>query len=196
MIPRGRRLADPRHPVPWRPASRTALLTCALGTSGSKSMGVGAAEPSIVRGGRPSFEAMRAPIRSSGTITRFMGRRDSDSSPIIVDAKGWAARTPASIRIVLPEFPASSDAAGARKPAQPATVDAKAQSLGRPASFFDRDAKGAQAIEGRSAVAAGRIAMDGRRAVGESREQGIAVRDGLVAGWPYPSPYARGGQYS
>ena len=146
-------------------------------------------------GGRPSFERMRAPIRSSGTITRFIGRRDSDSSPVIVDANGWAARTPASIRIVLPEFPASSGAAGVRRPPRPSARDAKAQSLGGSAGFFDRYAKAAQAVQRRSAVAAGRVAMNRGGAVSQSGEQGVAVRDGLVAGWPNPSPYSRCGKY-
>jgi hypothetical protein len=57
---------------------------------------------------------MRAPIIPSGSMTRRIGRRDSDSSPIIVDVNGWAARIPASMRIVVPEFPASSGADGER----------------------------------------------------------------------------------
>jgi hypothetical protein len=67
---------------------------------------------------------MRAPIRSSGTITRRIGRRCSDSSPVMDVVKGCAARMPASIRMVLPELPASSTADDARRPRmpRPATV--------------------------------------------------------------------------
>ena len=43
-------------PSACRPASSTALLTCALGTSGSKSIAIRRALPSIVSGGRPPEE--------------------------------------------------------------------------------------------------------------------------------------------
>ena len=195
MIPRGVASLTRVTPFPWSPASTTALLTWALGTSVSKSMAVGAARPSIVNGGRPSVEAIRAPIRSSGTMTRFMGRRDNDSSPAIVDANGWAARTPASIRIVLPELPASSTPAGARRPPRPRPSMRKLNpSDVRPTSSMD-DAKPAEAFERRAAVAAGRIAMNRGCAIGQSRKQGITVGDRLVAGRPDTSPYSRCGLY-
>ena len=57
-----------------------------------------------------------APIRSSGVITRFIGRRRSELSPVIVARNGCAARMPASMRIVLPELPASSIAFGGCRP--------------------------------------------------------------------------------
>ena len=43
---------------------------------------------------------------------RAMGRRERDSSPPIRDVNSCAARIPESMRIVDPEFPASSMAAG------------------------------------------------------------------------------------
>ena len=47
----------------------------------------GATAPSIVSGGRPSSDVMRAPMRSSGTMMRRIGRRRSDSSPVIDGAE-------------------------------------------------------------------------------------------------------------
>ena len=79
------------------------------------------APPVTVRGGRPpSAAAIRAPIAASGAITRRIGRRDSDTSPIIRLVNGAAARMPASSRIVVPELPQSmSPAAGENRPAPP-----------------------------------------------------------------------------
>jgi len=68
-----------------RPASMTALLTWALGTAGVQVMPVSASRPSITRGARPSCEVMTAPIAVSGSITRRIGRRWMDSSPVRVD---------------------------------------------------------------------------------------------------------------
>ena len=58
-------------------------------------------------------------MSESGAITRRMGRLDSDASPIIVDANGCAASSPANMRMVLPELPQSSGPEGAAKPAAP-----------------------------------------------------------------------------
>ncbi len=44
---------------------------------------------------------------------RFMGRRESDSSPISSLLKAWPARIPDSIRIVEPELPQSRGSSGA-----------------------------------------------------------------------------------
>jgi hypothetical protein len=53
---------------------------------------------------------------------RSIGRSVSDSSPIKVKVCGWGAIRPASIRIVEPEFPQSSTAAGCLKlPPAPVT---------------------------------------------------------------------------
>ena len=45
-------------------------------------------------------------------MMRFMGRRDSDSSPISSLVNGCPARMPDSMRMVEPELPQSSGAAG------------------------------------------------------------------------------------
>ena len=56
-------------------------------------------------------------------MIRRIGRRDSEASPTRVDKKGWAATTPASMRMVLPELPQSSGAGGRAQAAQAAAVD-------------------------------------------------------------------------
>jgi hypothetical protein len=58
-------------------------------------------------------------MRPSGSIIRFIGRRDSDSSPPIREVNGWAASIPESMRIVEPELPASRSRSGARRPSSP-----------------------------------------------------------------------------
>src|SRR6187431_3194150 len=52
-------------------------------------------------------------------MIRFIGRRDSDSSPKIVLEKGCPARIPLSMRIVDPELPASKEPFGACRPRNP-----------------------------------------------------------------------------
>ena len=107
----------------WSPAKRIALLTWALGVAAEYVIGVNVV-PWIVSGGRPSFDSMRQPIVPSGSITRRMGRRDSDSSPITVVVNGCAASTPDIMRIVVPELPASrgTDGAAKRPSPRPMTV--------------------------------------------------------------------------
>ena len=94
-----------------------------------------------------------------------------------------AARIPDSSRIVVPELPASSGPAGGGQASGAAAVDlddlAVAGAFRRPA---DRHAERPQASEGREAVRPGQVAADVRAAVGERRQHGITVRDGLVAG--------------
>ena len=57
-------------------------------------------------------------------MTRRIGRRDSDASPMIVVGNGQAARMPASSRIVVPELPASSGVGEAPEAGPAAAVDA------------------------------------------------------------------------
>ena len=94
-------------PAACSPASRTALLTWALATGGAYVAARNAA-PRTTSGGRPPAVRMRAPIRSSGSTMRCIGRRRSEASPVMVVSNGRAARMPASRRIVVPELPASS----------------------------------------------------------------------------------------
>src|SRR5947208_16738207 len=72
--------------------------------------------PVIRKGGRPpSLASSFAPIAVSGVITRAIGRRESDSSPMSSLVNSWPARIPLSIRIVEPELPQSSDDTGTDK---------------------------------------------------------------------------------
>ena len=70
--------------------------------------------PLIWSGAWSSVAVISAPILRSGSITRFIGRRDSDSSPIISLVNGCAATMPDSIRMVEPELPQSRAVLGAR----------------------------------------------------------------------------------
>ena len=73
----------------------------------------------MVSGAQPLTASMRAPMRVSGSMTRFIGRPRSEASPVIVAVKGCAARMPASSRVVVPEFCASSVADGAASRPRP-----------------------------------------------------------------------------
>src|SRR2546430_12540661 len=53
-----------------------------------------------------------APIFARGSITRRIGRRRREPSPSMVEWNSCPERIPASRRIVVPEFPASSDRRG------------------------------------------------------------------------------------
>ncbi len=106
------------RPLACSPASRTALFTWALGTSGTWEIPCSAA-PSIVRGGRPFTAAIDAPMRVNGSMTRRIGRLERDASPPSTVLNGCAASSPAKRRIDVPEFAASSGPAGGRKPPSP-----------------------------------------------------------------------------
>ena len=73
----------------------------------------------MASGGRPPSDSIRAPIRSSGSMTLRIGRRDSDSSPVNADGNRWPARIPARRRMVVPELPASSGCAAERSCPKP-----------------------------------------------------------------------------
>ena len=60
-----------------------------------------------------------APIMESGSIIRFMGRRQMDSSPVRVTSKSWAARIPQISRVVVPLLPQSRSSFGAVSPRSP-----------------------------------------------------------------------------
>jgi hypothetical protein len=106
-------------PAAIKPAKSTADLTWALGTSGSTVIPV-RRPPRTVSGGRsPGAASMVAPMRMSGAMTRRIGRRDNEASPTSVVVNGWAATTPLSMRIVLPELPQSSALDGGLRPPTP-----------------------------------------------------------------------------
>src|SRR5262249_3226158 len=60
--------------------------------------------PLIRKGACPSSEEMFAPICVSGSMTRRIGRRESDASPIISLVNGWLATIADDMRIVETEF--------------------------------------------------------------------------------------------
>ena len=70
-------------------------------------------------GGLPSRDSICAPIISSGSMIRRIGLEESDWSPVSSEVKSWPASNPASIRIVEPLFPQSSDFAGLVKSPSP-----------------------------------------------------------------------------
>ena len=106
-------------PSAYSPASRTADLTCALATGSRYSMPVSALPPRTRTGGRPSRVATRAFISPSGSATRAIGRRISDSSPTSSVSNAWPAKSPENSRMDVPELPRSSAAGGARSPVRP-----------------------------------------------------------------------------
>ncbi len=147
----------------------------------------------MVSGGRPSAEAMRAPMRSSGTMMRRIGRRCSESSPVIVARKGWAARIPASMRIVLPELPASSTPRGrdaARAGRGRRRVIRRPPRRARSARWRRRAPRRQLSVDAQSR--AGGVAVDRGRAVGHRGEQRVAMRDGLVARRAHAAAHAGG----
>ena len=125
-------------------------------------------------------EPMRAPIAVSGSITRRIGRRRSDSSPVTVVRNGRPARSPASRRIVVPELPASSGTDGAPQAVPAAAVDddgvrRRASSIRTPRRAQARD-RGRDVGAGRQAASTGVVP---RR---DGAQHDVAVGDGLVAG--------------
>ena len=97
-----------------------ALFTCAEATGRRYSMGSISSVPTMASGRRPpSRPSKRAPMRVSGSITRCIGRRRSEASPVMTLVKGWLARMPASRRAEVPELPSSSTSAGSRPPPTP-----------------------------------------------------------------------------
>src|SRR5450631_832537 len=84
-------------------------------------MGIGSLAPCSVSGSRPSSAASstRAPIRSSGSSTRCIGRLLKEASPIKVAVTGEPATAPSASRTPVPELPKSSGPAGWAKPPTP-----------------------------------------------------------------------------
>ena len=171
-------------PAACNPASSTADLTWALGVSGENWM-PDRSPPRMVTGGRsPGPAVTAAPIWVSGPMIRRIGRRDSEASPIKVDKNGWAATTPASIRIVLPELPQSSGADAARRPRRPrpSMVTSGGSSPARAGVRETMAPSCADAGERRRAIGAGRVVGNGGSAVGDGGQESVTMRDRFVAG--------------
>ena len=115
-------------------------------------------------------------MRPSGSMMRFMGRRESDSSPPIRVPKRCAARMPESMRMVEPEFPASRSAAGCRKPSNPRPwIDDFGPVL------FNRNAQRPHGIQRGMTVGARGIVPYPAVAFGDGGDHGIAVGDRFIA---------------
>src|SRR6185312_1956865 len=91
------------------PANRQQLLTCPLDTGLLYSIPF--SWPPLIRKGGVSPSTV-APIKDRGTEIRFIGRRESDSSPIRVQSIGREATSPLRSRIVVPLLPQSRGASG------------------------------------------------------------------------------------
>ena len=84
-------------PGVFSPARRTADLTWADGTGSGYSIGTGVAVPCTTSGRRPPSRASTAaPIRTSGTMTRFIGRDESDRMSSAYEAAVPPAQEPCS----------------------------------------------------------------------------------------------------
>src|ERR1035441_3433102 len=84
-------------------------------------MGIGSLAPCSVSGSRPPSAASitRAPIRSSGSSTRRIGRLLKEASPMKVAVTALPATAPIARRTPVPELPKSSGPAGWAKPPTP-----------------------------------------------------------------------------
>ncbi len=107
--------------------------------------------PRISTGGRPSRVWMRAPIICSGTATRSIGRRISDSSPMSVESNLCGASTPIIRRIAVPALPMSSGAGDGARPCAPTPCTTTSVSAGR--SIATPSCPSARAVDRQSSPA-------------------------------------------
>ncbi len=73
----------------------------------------------MATGAWPSVVSTAAPIARKGAATRSMGRDRRLSSPVSTVRKGDAAKSPASSRVEVPEFPQSRSCEGSTSPERP-----------------------------------------------------------------------------
>ena len=97
-------------------------MTCADATGETWDTARSGRVPRTARGRRVASARPTtvAPIPTSGSVTRPIGRRRRDSSPVSIVQNGWPARTPRSSRAVVPELPQSITSPGSCNPASPA----------------------------------------------------------------------------
>ncbi len=118
-----------------------------------------------------------APMRVSGSMTRRMGRRRMESSPVSSVVKRHEAATPESRRMVVPELPTSMTPSGWREPF--VSLPPHGQGGAVQLIFHAQLPEGAQGAQG--ILGSQKISRPGR-ALGQRPEDGGAVGDGLVAG--------------
>ena len=178
MIPGRRRFDDPGAPGRVQAREQHARSSPGRSAPPARARFPWSPPPSMVSGGRPPAASIRAPMRVSGSMTRRIGRRCSESSPPITLRNGCPARIPASSRIVVPELTASSGASAARSPPTPRPAIAQADGpVGRIATPSARRqaSVAAQSAPGEYPLIAG-------LAVGQRGEQGVSVRNRFVSG--------------
>src|SRR6185437_2557522 len=115
-----------------------------------------------------------APICRSGSITRRIGRRLRDLSPVSSELKLCPASAPANNRIVVPLFPASSAFRGAFHP-QSFSFDDNAPSL-----LLDFHSQPAQARERARAIRRPGKIENLAAPLGQRCQNRISVRNGFV----------------
>ncbi len=89
-----------------------------------------AAPPCSRSGGMPSRVSIRAPISSSGSVTRRIGRLDNEESPTSVLSNACPASKPASSRMPVPALPQSIGCVAPRRPCSPAPCTMRSPSDG------------------------------------------------------------------
>ena len=81
---------------------------------------MGLAAPVTANGRRPPSRPRNcAPKRDKGVMTRPIGRRRSDASPVTNAVNGWLARMPRRSRAEVPELPRSITSSGSARPPTP-----------------------------------------------------------------------------
>ena len=135
--------------------------------------------PCTVRGAWPSVASIRAPIRSSGSMTRRIGRGESDASPMNRLENGCPATTPAISRIVVPEFPASSGSAGELRRPIPRPIKVTDASCGTGVLTSTPRPPRQASVDRQSAPDEKFVSVG--LAVGKGGQQGVAMGNGLVA---------------
>ena len=121
---------------------------------------------------------VRAPISSSGSRMRRIGRLRRLASPSKVAVIGQPATAPMTRRQPVPELPKSSTAGGSAKPADPDAANAPGALTGP----LDRRAQRPHGLGGVEHVLAFQQPGNARLADRERPEDQGAVRDRLVAG--------------
>ena len=161
------------------PARSTADLTWAEATGGAYSIGSGSRAPRTVSGSRPpAAQSKCAPIRASGPVTRAIGRRRREASPVITARRSWLARMPSSSRAAVPALPISSTESGSASPPGPTPSTVQAPSSCR--STGTPSWRSAPAVA-RTSAPSSRPATPGPADSQRPEHQG-AMRDRLVAG--------------